>query len=121
MDQGSLLRIGPRTGVAGEETDVLLTASHAGIEGIVSRGQATAPGAWYDQEHDEWVAVLQGAGVLAFEDGPPVRLGPGDWILLPAHRRHRVESTSSEPPCIWLAVFLSMTSDASVPQAHGDV
>ena len=107
MDQGNLLRLGARAGAGGEQTDTLVAAAHARIERIVSRGQATPPGAWYDQREDEWVVVLQGSGVLAFEDGPPVRLEAGDWVLLPARRRHRVESTSTEPPCIWLAVFVS--------------
>lgn len=74
------------------------------IERIVSSGQITAPGIWCDQERDEWVALLQGQALIAWEDGREVLLGAGDWVFIPAHERHRVEYTSQQPPCIWLAV-----------------
>ena len=74
------------------------------IERIVSSGQSTPPGRWYDQPRDEWVALLQGEATLQFEDGVDVTLHPGDHLLIPAHRRHRVARTSDFPPCIWLAV-----------------
>ena len=75
------------------------------MERIVSSGQASPPGFWYDQEEDEWVALLQGEAVLEFDDGSAETLRSGDWVFLPAHMRHRVGATSAEPPCIWLAVF----------------
>lgn len=78
-------------------TDVL-------IERIISSGQTSPPGFWYDQDRDEWVALLQGEAVLAFADGRRVSLAAGDWLLIPAHEKHRVEHTSAAPPCIWLAV-----------------
>lgn len=74
------------------------------IEKIVSAGQTSPPDFWYDQERDEWVAVLQGEAVLQWETGGEQRLLPGDWLCIPAHKRHRVAYTSCEPPCIWLAV-----------------
>ena len=75
------------------------------IERIVSTGQASPPGFWYDQPWDEWVAVLAGAARLRFEDEPEDRhLCPGDHVFIPAHARHRVEWTSAVPPAIWLAV-----------------
>ena len=74
------------------------------IERIISTGQTTPEGEWYDQDRDEWVLLLQGAATLAYEDGRTLHLGPGDYILIPAHGRHRVEHTSQDPPCIWLAV-----------------
>lgn len=74
------------------------------IERIISSGQVSPPGFWYDQDRDEWVVLLQGEAVLAWEDGRRRKLEPGDWAFIPAHVKHRVEYTSSEPPCIWLAV-----------------
>jgi cupin 2 domain-containing protein len=74
------------------------------VERIVSKGQATRPGEWLVQERDEWVVVLQGRAELSLEDGAKVPLAPGDHVLIPSGRRHRVERTSSKPPCIWLAV-----------------
>lgn len=75
------------------------------IERIVSTGQASLPGFWYDQPEDEFVVLLTGAAVLRFEDGDRrLDLRPGDWIEIPAHVRHRVDSTQADPPTVWLAV-----------------
>lgn len=75
------------------------------IERIVSTGQVTPPGEWYDQEQNEWLIVLQGEGELSYEDNSRIKLTVGDYLLIPAHQKHRVEYTSTEPPCIWLTVF----------------
>ncbi len=74
------------------------------VERIVSTGQSTPPGEWLVQERDEWVAVLRGTAELSFADGTRTPLSTGDHVLVAAGMRHRVESTSVEPPCIWLAV-----------------
>lgn len=74
------------------------------VERIVSQGHASPAGFWYDQPRDEWVAVVSGEAVLRFEGEEPQRLRAGDWVLIPARRRHRVESTSAAEPTIWLAV-----------------
>lgn len=86
----------------------LVESKGARIERIVSWGQASPPELWYDQASDEWVAVLAGAAGLRFEGEPDIlELGPGDHVLIPAHRRHRVEWTDATRPAIWLAVHLS--------------
>ena len=90
---------------AGEIFQVLLSTAHFRLERIVSTGQATPPGEWYDQETDEWVALLSGAAGLRFEDeAEPRILRPGDYLLIPAHRRHRVEWTDPPQPTVWLAL-----------------
>ena len=62
------------------------------IERIVSTGQASPPGFWYDQPDDEFVVLLTGAARLRFEDGDvTIDMKPGDWVEIPAHVRHRVE------------------------------
>ena len=79
--------------------------SHPGlrIERIVSTGQASPPGFWYDQPQAEWVLLLHGEATLAFEDEPvPRRLKAGDFVDIAPHRRHRVESTAEF--ALWLAV-----------------
>jgi cupin 2 domain-containing protein len=75
------------------------------LERIVSTGQATPPGQWYDQEEDEWVLLLAGAARLRFEDEDRDRqLGPGDCLNIPSHRRHRVEWTAPGEATVWLAI-----------------
>jgi cupin 2 domain-containing protein len=75
------------------------------LERIVSTGQATPPGQWYDRETNEWVAVLHGRAGLRFEgEDAIVVMGAGDHVLIPAHRRHRVEWTDPDEPTIWLAL-----------------
>jgi cupin 2 domain-containing protein len=74
------------------------------IERIVSRGHTSPPSGWYDQAQNEWVIVLKGEAVLAFEQGVAVTLKAGDFITIPAHSRHRVEWTSQDVDTVWLAV-----------------
>jgi cupin 2 domain-containing protein len=75
------------------------------IERIVSLGHGTPEGEWYDQERDEWVLLLSGGAGLLFEgEESPRRIEPGDWLLIPAHCRHRVAWTDKRVCSIWLAV-----------------
>jgi len=102
---GSLLEGLPAAPLAKEITDILADAREVRIERIVSTGQVTPEGQWYDQETDEWVLVVAGAARLRIEGEEADReLTEGDWMLLPAHCRHRVTWTRAEPPTIWLAV-----------------
>ena len=57
-------------------------------------------------EH-EWVVVMAGEALLTFEDGDSLKMGPGDHVLIEAHRRHRVEQTAKEQATVWLAVFFT--------------
>ena len=90
---------------AQEQVAELLRARTVRIERIVSHGQASPSGCWYDQDWAEWVMVLSGSAGLLFEgDAAPLRLARGDYVEIPAHARHRVEWTDPEAPTIWLAV-----------------
>ncbi|SDR21170.1 cupin 2 domain-containing protein [Rhizobiales bacterium GAS191] len=83
----------------------LVAAKDLRIERIVSTGQASPPGFWYDQPFAEWVVVLSGSAGLKIEGEGEVRvLRKGDYLHIPAHRRHRVEWTETGAPTIWLAV-----------------
>jgi cupin 2 domain-containing protein len=86
-----------------EESSILADRPGAIVERIVSTGQASQLGFWYDQGWAEW--VLEGAAGLLIEgEGAARVLGPGDYVELPAHCRHRVEWTDPERPTVWLAV-----------------
>jgi cupin 2 domain-containing protein len=88
-----------------EETAILAELPGARIERIVSTGQASPPGFWYDQDRPEWVIVLAGsAGLMIEGESAPRILAPGDYIELPPHVRHRVEWTDADEPTVWLAV-----------------
>ena len=88
-----------------EELTTLVSSGGLRIERIVSCGQASPPGFWYDQPQDEWVIVLAGSADVAFENGDaPVRMRPGDYLHIPAHRRHRVAWTDPSQATVWLAV-----------------
>ena len=89
-----------------ELVTTLLNATNVRIERIVSHGHASPEGFWYDQDQHEWVMVLKGAARLRFEnDEQPVEMKPGDFVNIPAHKKHRVEWTTPDEPTIWLAVF----------------
>ncbi|MCI0468206.1 MAG: cupin domain-containing protein [Beijerinckiaceae bacterium] len=88
-----------------EIATVLVNGPNLRIERIISLGQESAPGFWYDQPWAECVALLAGSAGMRFEGETGVRaLAPGDYFLIPAHRKHRVEWTSKDTPAIWLAV-----------------
>lgn len=88
-----------------EEIERLIDRPNVRIERIVSTGQASPSGFWYDQSDDEFVVLLAGAARLRFEEGSRILdLEPGDWVEIPAHVRHRVEWTQADPPTVWLAV-----------------
>lgn len=76
-------------------------ANSVRLERILSHGQTSPEGFWYDQAWDEWVLILAGGAEVRLEDGV-VRLDVGDWLFIPAHARHRVESTL--PDTLWLAL-----------------
>jgi cupin 2 domain-containing protein len=98
--------------LADEQIIALLGTPNVRIERIVSCGQASPPGFWYDQDWAEWVIVLAGSAGLLFEsEAAPLRLGPGDYVTIPPHHRHRVEWTDPEIATVWLAVHWPQSAD----------
>jgi cupin 2 domain-containing protein len=90
----------------GELLHDLLSCPGLRIERIVSTGQASPPGFWYDQDWDEWVVLLSGGAGLAVEGESETKLKPGDCVFLPARRRHRVAWTDPTQPTVWLAIHI---------------
>lgn len=88
-----------------ELVTILLEAAGLRIERIVSHGHSTTPDSWFDQDGAEWVIILKGAARLRFEgEEHPVELNVGDFVNIPARKRHRVEWTTPDEPTLWLAV-----------------
>jgi cupin 2 domain-containing protein len=87
-----------------EAVTALASGGKTRVERIVSRGQASPPNFWYDQDENEYVLVVAGVAVLEFEHSQRT-LRAGDWLEIPAHVRHRVAWTDPDQDTIWLAVF----------------
>ncbi len=83
----------------GENSEELIRLRNVVVEHILS-GALSAP-VDYNQSHDEWVLVLEGAAVLEVGDDR-LDLSRGDWVLLPANVAHRL--IESRPGTSWLAV-----------------
>jgi cupin 2 domain-containing protein len=79
------------------------------VERIVSRGHTSPEEGWYDQETNEWVLLLSGAGKLEFDDRTEVVLKPGDCIEIPTRTRHRVAWTDPGRDTVWLAIHYRPT------------
>lgn len=103
-DTGNLFAGLPEAAAEEQFTD-LLALPGLKVERIVSTGQASPPGFWYDQDWTEWVLLLSGAAAVEFEgEAAPHELAAGDYLHIPSGRRHRVAWTSSDRPTVWLAI-----------------
>jgi cupin 2 domain-containing protein len=113
--RGDLLAMLPDAAGA-ELFETLVARDGVRIERIISKGQTTPVGEWYDQPWHEWVLLLKGEALVQLEGEPELcRLVPGQWILLPARHRHRVEWTLPERETVWLALHwpLEITKEES--------
>ncbi len=79
----------------------IITTENVRIERIISHGHSSPEQGWYDQDENEWVMVLEGQGVIEFEDGRVVTLSKGDYINIAAREKQKVVGTDRA----WLAVF----------------
>lgn len=94
--------------LTGEVFESIFDSASLCIERIVSYGQATPEGEWYDQQRNEWVLLLAGSAELLFDDGQkPRRLVAGDHVLIPAGCRHRVSWTNPAEKTVWLAIHFT--------------
>ena len=87
-----------------EHFQALVHSDSVRIERIVSRGHVSPVKGWYDPDDNEFVLILEGAACLEFADGRRREMGPGDWLVIPAHEKHRVAWTDPERDTVWLAV-----------------
>jgi len=88
-----------------EVIDLLVHNEKVKIERIISKGHTSPATGWYDQENDEWVLVLKGAAIIAFDIGDDINLETGDYVHIPAHTKHKVKWTDPAAETVWLAVY----------------
>ncbi len=86
----------------GETFTTLLEHKNVKIIRIVSSDQVEP--LTYNQDEDEWVAVLEGEAVLQI-DGEGITLRRGDTLLIPAHTPHTIVQTQKDT--VWLAVHIN--------------
>ena len=103
VSQGNIFKQIP-SDLAEEVFETLVQSTDVKIERIISNGQRSPKSGWYDQDKHEWVIVLKGDAAISFKDGTVVDLKEGDYLNIPAHKKHRVVRTSSNPETIWLAI-----------------
>lgn len=90
-----------------ELVETIATSSNVNIERIVSMGQASPEGFWYDQDEDEFVILLKGSAGLKFKNTDKIiEMHEGDYLTIKAHEEHRVEWTSQTEKTVWLCVFV---------------
>jgi cupin 2 domain-containing protein len=99
-----------------EISETLLKTKDFKLERIVSLGQATPEGEWYDQDTDEWVMLLSGGARLLFENERNVfTMNIGDYVHIKPHQRHRVEWTDPEQKTVWLALHFKLRCTEVLP------
>jgi len=86
-----------------EIIETIVKKSNCRIERILSNGDSSPVGFFYDQEEFEFVLLMRGRATLYFENKSPIELQEGDYLIIEPHDKHRVESTSKD--AIWLCVF----------------
>ncbi|UXY15989.1 cupin domain-containing protein [Chitiniphilus purpureus] len=91
-------------GLGEEWIETMAAGPGVRVERIVSTGQVSPEGFWYDQAQAEWVVVLEGEARLRFADmAHDLTLGVGDHVLIAPGRRHQVTYTADRT--VWLAVW----------------
>ena len=100
-----------------ELVEVLTENKHVRIERIISTGHASPDDFWYDQEEAEWVVVLRGEAKLLFEgEDDPIHMRPGDFVNIPAHRKHRVEWTTQMIPRFGWQYIMTIETEPDLNQ-----
>lgn len=88
-----------------EIIETLVKSNNVRIERIISDNHSSPKDFRYDQKKNEFVIVLKGEGIIEFENGKKVVLKEGDYLIIPSHKKHRVDKTSEKEKTIWLTIF----------------
>jgi cupin 2 domain-containing protein len=88
-----------------EFLEILFQNDSVKLERIVSRGHSSPKIFWYDQDKNEFVLLISGNATIAFDDGSIIKINPGDFFIIPANKKHRVEYTDPKEKSIWLTAY----------------
>jgi len=88
-----------------EIIESLIDSNGIKVKRIISKGHISPKDFWYDQDKNEFVIFLKGSAKLLFENDEQIILSEGDYISIPAQKKHRVEWTDPETETIWVAIF----------------
>lgn len=92
-------------GLSEEFIETLSESKNVKVKRIVSHGQKSKPDTWYDQDKNEFVLLIQGQAKLEFKEKDKItHLKPGDYLIIPAHKKHRVDWTPLNEDTVWLTV-----------------
>ena len=86
-----------------EFLETILPADSFFVERIISEGHASPQDFWYDQKTNEFVLLLKGEAEIQFEEESIV-LKPGDYLIIPKHKKHRVNRTHPKEKTFWLTI-----------------
>lgn len=90
--------------IRNEVFEEIVSSGNFKLERIISEGHSSPEGIWYDQEKNEFVLLLSGMAKLSFENNERVELSTGDYLIIPAHKKHRVDWTDPKQKTIWLTL-----------------
>ena len=82
----------------------ILKTDKFSVERIISECHSSPKDYWYDQETNEFVLLISGSAGIMFEDKELKTLNPGDYLLIEAHKKHRVDWTDSKTKTVWLTI-----------------
>lgn len=82
----------------------LLSTNNFEVERIVSEGHTSPENFWYDQASNEFVLLLSGSAKIGYDNGKIFELHPGDYLIINAHQKHRVDFTDPHKKTFWLTI-----------------
>ena len=116
-NKGNIFHNLPNDTIPEELFEVLLEGKGVKLERIISTGQITPEDQWYDSHQDEWVMLIKGNARLLFEDEKEVHLQLGDYLFIPAHKKHRVSWTDPDEVSVWLAFHVDKAVEVFSPES----
>ena len=87
-----------------EYFEEIISNNNFRLERIVSDGHISPEGFWYDQNKNEFVILISGSAVIELENDVTMNMKPGDYLIIPANKKHRVVKTDENEKTYWLVL-----------------